>query len=597
MVFFEGLLQGVIQLFYVIFIKGSLVLIDALYKIFGFFTGGQFVNHIIGVSGDGAFVMNWDTPIASIFFYVTIGCLILGLILIGFIFAQRLLNTRLSESKNYSGLGSIPKFFILFILGIVGIPVFFIFMNLITSVLSSILGFSNSIYVGNDGIMQIKNHITGMVNEVANIQNLVISSTDLDTYLTKLIADLRLEVTNSTSTNFTDQLTILIQKLEYFQNEIKSIVQTKDSILALLAQIKPDKIDIAISNQLMEKVNYLNDLMNNFSNLTTQVNLLINNYGANFKDQNTLLYLKELQVSSSNITSGLGYYFSSNGVIYQLINGNIDHMGLFNLKMRVSGTQDFILVLQLYRLISNDPNATNWEATPSFIDTGMLITGILTCLIALFIIFMYCLYVTKRIFILAIYFVISPVIVILGMKDDGYIAANFFKTWIVKFLSIILINIAMQVALVITSGKYGISVLINEWQVHDFVKTIANIFVIIAGLIGGYTTSAMLSKMLGDDSSVMESMHDMMLLSRGIPLAAAPLKMGLSAFRSSASGIASNVAKISPITAGQKASTYNNRMQTLRGLGVHKPNINDVNTYNKYRNNVRDAKGWLKDAK
>lgn len=587
----ETLGQVFLQLAYLIFVKGMLILLNALYQVFNFFTGGNFINHMMGVGSDGTFMIDWNSPIAIIFITSIVAGIVILFLMIGLSFVQNLFSTK--EEKTKSFISNKIKYILYFFGAIIGIPIIFIALNMITMILSSILGVNTSLRVDQELINNTKNYLIPILNKIDLINSVSINGSNLNEFLNNLNNELQQNLTNAINTNnqqLIQQIQDSINAVNNVQNNINQLPILKENILNILNEMRVNEINVESSDKLLEYINKLEDIQNSFCFLSDKLNILNKDFSSVISS-NLKQYIESFNGSMNDSQIGLGYYFNNDvGIVNIIINGNNDFIGLFNIRSYLSGLKDFDLVLQIYRLATNNPNATNWQANPLYVKVETLAIGIIASLVSVIIVALYTVYVAKRIFIIAIYFVLSPIIIVTGVKDDGYIAANFSRTLMVKFSSIIFITIGMQVAMIITSGNYGLNVLIDQWDTTRILKMTASIILIISGLLAGYTTTGAISKMLGDDSSIMESIQDVMLLTRGVSLAAMPLSLVSKGMMAGVSRGIGKMKTITPITNSQKVNAYSSRIRDLNNLGKN-ASINDVSSYRNYKNMRKDALG------
>lgn len=580
--FTEGLLQPILQVVYLIFVKGMLVIINALYQIFNFITGKDFIGNMFGSTSSGSFIMDWNSPISILFLTTLVAGLIILVIMIGLTLMQNLFKTR--EEKNQVSISNKFKYIFYFLGCIIGVPVIFLALNAITLVISSILGVSNSLRVDKNLINITNTYLIPELSKLQGITNITIAGSDINSYFDKLISELNAisKIANDNG-NFTlvNSINSIILQINNCKTGVNEIGNIQNQIADIISNMKEGVIDSVAADKLSGLINQLNDFRNNIINLNYSLSELLINYKSSLTESANQL----ITAFNDSLETGnpLWTYFNEKGIINLLINGNNQFDGLFIIRSYLAGYKDFDLVLEIYRLANNDPYATNWQANPSYVSYDSLAIGILASLVSVILLTLYLLYVCKRIFIIAIYFVISPIIIITGIRDDGVIAGAFARTLVVKFSSIIFIAIGMQVALILTTGQYGIQNIINSWDTTRIIRLVTNVVFIIAALLAGYTTTASINKMLGDDNSIMESIQDVMLLTRGMSMAAAPLTLTTKAMLGAATKGASAFSKIVPITAAQKASVYSSRLKDLHNLGKTSATINDVKNYRDYR--------------
>ena len=580
--FTEGLLQPILQVVYLIFVKGMLVIINALYQIFNFITGKDFIGNMFGSTSSGSFIMDWNSPISILFLTTLVAGLIILVVMIGLTLMQNLFKTR--EEKNQVSISNKFKYIFYFLGCIIGVPVIFLALNAITLVISSILGVSNSLRVDKNLINITNTYLIPELSKLQGITNITIAGSDINSYFDKLISELNaISKTANDNGNFTlvNLINSIILQINNCKTGVNEIGNIQNQIADIISNMKEGVIDSVAADKLSGLINQLNDFRNNFVNLNNSLSELLANYKSSLTESANQLILAFND--SMEADNSLWTYFNEKGIINLLINGNNQFNGLFIIRSYLAGYKDFDLVLEIYRLANNDPYATNWQANPSYVSYDSLAIGILASLVSVILLALYLLYVCKRVFIIAIYFVISPIIIITGIRDDGVIAGAFARTLVVKFSSIIFIAIGMQVALILTTGQYGIQNIINSWDTTRIIRLVTNVVFIIAALLAGYTTTASINKMLGDDNSIMESIQDVMLLTRGMSMAAAPLTLTTKAMLGAATKGASAFSKIVPVTAAQKASVYSSRLKDLHNLGKTSTTINDVKNYRDYR--------------
>lgn len=585
----ESIFQVFLQIIYVVFVKGMLVLLNALYQVFNFFTGGNFINQMMGVSADGSFIIDWHSPLAIMFMTtLTVGVLLL-IIMIGLSFTHNLLSTREEKQKSY--FSNKLKYVFYFIGAVIFVPMAFLMLNAVTSILASVLGVSTSLRLDSTMVTNVKDNLIPMVNNLGDLDSLQINGFQVNAYLDELnkniIAQNKVAV-DAGDGALSNKLLIASDLIQKCKDGLLTLTSTKNELLALLNSLSPDKVDVAAGDKMGELMSAMDQVNNSFMNLYDSLTYINSKYETTMSPE---LRQSILGFTSSftDTSNGLGLYFGSDALITKIINGKgSEVMGLANLRSYVIGYKDFDLVLQIYRLATGNDYSTDWRAVPRFVHVDTLVVGILASLISVIIIALYTIYVVKRVFIIAIYFVMSPIMIATGVKDDGYKASAFAKTLIVKFSSIMFITIGMQVAMLLTSGSYGLNQLINQWDTTRFNKMVANIVLIVGGLLAGYTTTGAISKMLGDDGSVMESIQDAMLLTRGMSLAAAPIMMVKDAGAAALSIASKHGSSMLPITKAQRASVYGSRSRQLQGLGIGQFEANQAaksyRTFTKCRN-------------
>ncbi len=603
----ETLGQVFLQLAYLIFVRGMLILLNALYQVFNFFTGGNFIGHIMGVGSDGTFMIDWNSPLAIMFITAICAGLIILLFMIGLTMTQNLMATK--EEKNKTYIVTKVKYIFYFLGAIIGIPFIFLFLNMITMVLGSVLGVGTSLRVDDSLIISTKNNLYPLVQQLINMNTLQINGADLKNFLATFNTELQSNYQQAIAAGnqaLADQLQNAMTMINTINPQLDNLSSLQQGIIDSLGTMKPNEINVVLSDQLLNYINQLEGLNNNL-HLLFESSTTLKNQFSTLLSSNLNQCIEGYLASFNDLTpTGLGYFTADNqGIIDIIINGNNDNItGLFTLRTYISGMKDFDLVLEIYRLTTNNPKATNWLANPRFVKVDTLLIGIIASLISVIIIALYTIYVVKRIFVIAIYFVISPIIIATGVRDDGFVAANFAKTLVVKFSSIMFITIGMQVALTITSGSYGLNQLINQWDIGRITKMCASITLIIGGLLAGYTTTGSISKMLGDDSSIMESIQDVMLLTRGMHIAAAPvsmvasgLKSGISAGASKLFGVGGATANtINPLTSSAKAHVYGSRMKEMNSLG-NSVGVDQIRNYRDYKNLRRQTLSDMKGSK
>lgn len=173
---------------------------------------------------------------------------------------------------------------------------------------------------------------------------------------------------------------------------------------------------------------------------------------------------------------------------------NHKKVSLSNLVEIISSATNSDLVITLYQFATGKTNS-DWTKIPriSEIDLGRIFVGSLVILVSIVIVFLIALFVARRIFDIATFFVLGPIFSVWSPVDDGKRFANWLEFMVERILSIIAILTALKIMNVL--AQYFKKMLMsanfegeNISNKQTLVNTILLIFT-IAGLISIYAST------------------------------------------------------------------------------------------------------------
>ncbi len=552
--FANALLTPLYTVFYEIFIQGGLIFLDFLYQIFTFLTGSTLTDSVFGVAkmdnGNISFIFDWSSDIAK-YFYIPV--LVLALISLIFFISAAFLSDIYGNSKQrnsadqlVSGWGKM-KWVVYFCASIIFVPVFFLILNMLVSMFALIIQPGSSNILTPENIKYYKTELIPNLDLLKGIGANINLNTDtgseslrdaLDTIDSSINSFMKSAsaVGNSDIADICNNIESQINNIKYMLdgNNSDSVIVAINNIEAIINNLSPDKvIDTDSAEIIKNNLDIFNNFNLSFINLNDNLKDLVNHqstiigYDPSFKGQFVLIDSFIKSAGSIDKTE-IGYFVSTcqnQSLIYNLSNSNGENLSLYNLSNILSNHKDFSYVLSIYRIIANDPNATNWKDIPvSELKASNLLIGLVFLVMAIILMLFFCLFVTKRVFYLAIYFIVSVIIFASAIQDDGLRVSLWFKVVIGKFLSILIITLGFNLGLTLASGFNSI---INNIPDHDHLwKSITSCIVDFSGLLAAYGSTISLGKMIGDDSSMAEGFADMAIIRTGFSLGVKPA-MGL----------------------------------------------------------------------
>ena len=392
---------------YHILVQTPLFLIDMFYNLFGI-VFGAFANVPFGITVDAAgnisFSWSWNNPITQVYIIV----LIIAFICFAIYFIFFLINLQKMHSSGKTLFHQL-RWPLMMIVAFVGFPIAMILGNYLLQIVLTLFSGNSYLVLTDADIMQIKNQLIPMINQLDNIKNITINVNGTTMTLYQALVDINYTIDNliirATDANNQQLIDYFVaiqatvdQLLNYINVEIPKMINEINNILYSLT---PGKIDYDQFQLLRDYCTELQNMSTTFFALDS-LNELIQPYrsliiGWHSDYELCLDQLNAISISINTFNNPLspttiGDYIGdgrqTDGLIDIIMYGNENTKGLLTVSTSLLGRKECDLTVLIFQ-VATGSNKTNWWMPPSIRwlrgEGNIIVGGILawTSLIAM----------------------------------------------------------------------------------------------------------------------------------------------------------------------------------------------------------------------